>query len=237
MTPVNRVCSLLVGLVPVATILPGCQSPQPVRPSEYLIVDLVDEFGFDRPSDSWQFTTPDAWRIQSDGRRRFLHLAPLEAGPAGQPDTWESATHRKYRFRNFSLSTWLRLDKALDKRPCNASIIFGWQNDLNCLRLDLSDLAGKADIALVQVADGRVTRLAAAAPSSGPDFTRKPWHQIGILRNLDTTTVDVYMDEADKPVLQARTNAYEWGRIGLASTTGGASFGRVMISGEALPDQ
>lgn len=236
MTTVNKVC-ILLGLAPTVIVLPGCRSPGSLRPSEYLVVDLLDEFGLDQPSDSWELATPDAWRIGSDGQRRFLQVAALSANPDKQPRAWESAMHRKYRFRNFSLSAWLRLEQAVGNRPCSASIVFGWRNDLNCLRLDLSDLSGKADVALVQVTDGQVIRLAAAALSSRPDFTRKEWHQIGILRNLDTATVEVYIDEADKPVLRARTTAHEWGRLGLASTTGGASFGRVMISGEALPAQ
>ncbi|MGQ9650622.1 MAG: hypothetical protein ACUVXJ_10970 [Phycisphaerae bacterium] len=237
MTTAEKICVILAWPAPMVIILPGCRSLESVRPNEHLIVDLVDEFRLDQPSESWQLTSPDAWRIGSDGQRRFLQVTPLSAGPDKQPPAWESAIHRKYRFRSFSFSGWLRLEKAVGNRRCSASIVFGWQNDRNCLRLDLSDLDGKADVALVQVTDDRVIRLAAAPLSSRSDFTLKKWHQIGMLRNLDTAMVEVYIDEADKPVLRARTTAYEWGRLGLASTTGGASFGRVMISGEALPTQ
>lgn len=198
MRPVHKACSILVGLVAVATILSGCQSLGATRPNEHLIVDLVDEFSLDQPSDSWLLTTPDSWQIRSDGQRRFLHLAPLPAGHDERQRDLESAIHRKYRFRSFSFSAWLRLDRAVGNRPCNASMLFGWQDDGNCLRLDLSDLAGTPDVAIVQVANGHVTRLATATLSSRPDFTRQQWHQIGILRNLETTAVDVYIDEADK---------------------------------------
>ncbi len=218
-------------LVPLA----GClnSGTGPTKTADYLIVDLVDEFGFDQPSDSWQFSTADAWRIQSDGQRQFLYVAPRPPGRKSGTAALESALQGKYRFRNFSFSCRVRTDKAAGGRRCDACVLFGRQDELNCLRLDLIDLTGKPEISLLRIDDGRATRLASASPPSQNEFVRREWHQVGILRNLDSSTVEIYIDEGAGPLLKARTTAHQWGMIGLGSTTGGAAFGRVMISGEA----
>ena len=232
MTLTKRILATL-GLSATLAALAGCQALSPSHSNDFVIIDLVDEFSLDQPGDSWQLTTPDAWRIQADGQRRFLYVLPRPVGQPGAPPAPESAVHGKYRFRNFSLSCWVRLERFADGNPCNASIVFGRQDDRDCLRLDLSDFYGKPDIAIVRVEDARVTRLASAKPASGSDFIRKDWHQVGVLRNLANSTIEVYVDEGSKPLLRTMTAANEWGSIALASTTGGAAFGRVMISGQA----
>lgn len=220
----------------LAAGMAGCQTPGSTKSDDYLIIDLIDEFGFDQPSDSWQFSTPDAWRIGSEGPRRFLYVSPRPSaeGPY-QPAAPELALHGKYRFRNFSLSCRVRTDKNISDGPADACILFGRQDNGDCLRLDLCDLTGKPDIAIVRIDGGRATRLASAAPASRSDFIRRDWHQVGILRNLDTGSIDVYLDEGDHPLLRARSSTCEWGSIALGSTTGGAAFGRFMVSGEATP--
>jgi hypothetical protein len=220
-----------------AMVIPlgGCLNPGtgPTKLTDYFIIDLVDEFGFDQPSDSWQFTTADAWGIQSDGQRRFLYVSPRPVGQKDQAATIESSLHRKYRFRNFSFSCRVRTDKATGGMLRDACVLFGRQDNLNGFRLDLIDLADKPEISLSRIDNGRATRLASATPTPRSEFVRREWHQVGILRNLESSTVEVYVDEGVKPLLRARTTAYPWGAIGLGSTTGGAAFGRVMISGEA----
>jgi hypothetical protein len=230
----NRILAALWPMA-VLTLLWGCQTPGPVRSKDYLIIDLLDEFSLDQPSESWQFAKPDEWHIQSDGQRRFLYLVPQPAGAPTDPSAFESAVHSKYRFRNLSLSCWIRLDQATDGRSCDASILFGRQDDQNCLRLDLSDPAGKPGIAVTRVENGRPVRLDSASLASRPGFTLQQWHHVGILRNVETGNVEVYVDDSDRPAIKTRTTAYESGSIGLGSSTGGAGFGRIAVSGEATP--
>lgn len=233
MTSLIRDLSSLV--LPSLLILPcGCGTPGRIPGGEYLIIDLVDEFGLDQPGESWVFASPDRWSIRTEGQRRFLYLAPGSAADASPTGPLETALHHKYRFRNFSFSCRVHLDRAAGGRSCDAAILFGYQDGSNGLRLDLKRLSGTVDVSLVRLDGGRLSRLASNPPAS-PYAGREDWHQIGILRNLETRTIDVYVDDGDQPLLRTRTDAYEWGMIGLASSSGGAAFGRVMISGEATP--
>ena len=234
MAPLHR---MLIPLWLTAMLVPlgGClkAGTGPAKTADYLIVDLVDEFAVDEPSDSWQFSTPGAWNIRTDGQRRFLYVSPRPAAQSGEAAALESAIQGQYRFRNFSFSCHVRTDKGVGGKPCDACLVFGRQDDRNYFLLDLTDLANKPNVSLVLIDRGRATQLASATPPARNEFIRREWHQVGILRNRETGSIEAYVDDDGRPLVRVKSSAYEWGTIGIGSTTGGAAFGRVIISGEA----
>jgi hypothetical protein len=234
---VNRIFIVLVGLGALPVVV-GCRSPQVGAEAALPIVNLVDEFSLAEPSDSWQFGTPQRWRIVAEGERRFLHLSePLPPAPAQGPvpHPLEQAVHRAHRFRSFSLSCWVRPGPAGDGATRDACILFGRQDEQSYFCFRLSRGQRELEASLLRVDSGRELPLTPGGSPLQTGIADQGWHRVDILRDVGAGTIEILLDRTRPALLRVRDKSYPVGGLALGSASGGVGFGQVLISGESAP--
>ena len=216
----------------------GCSGmktqPQREKP---MMVNASETFDLSEPGDSWSFRTPNLWHLAQEADRHFLQMDAPPQRPLlpGVPRPQEYAIYRKYEFRSFNLSCRVRVDCEPSVAVRDAVVIFGRQDRTHGYYLHLANQSGDFHNTLVRL-DGKTRRALVPSGSLPPTATDKAWHRVDIQRDADKGTITVYFDydERDpKPLLQITDRTYEWGFIGVGSFNDYASFGRVLIEGQA----
>ena len=220
----------------------GCRSlfkGSDKEPGPLTLVEAPIEFKLDEPGDVWTFRTPELWRVAVEGDRRFLQMAPPPERPMlpGVRRPQEYAIYNKYQFRNFSLSCRVRVDCDPAVAGRDACIIFGRQDETHFYYVHLSNAASGSHNTIVRVDGDTRTTLLPAGQHPPVTVPGREWHKVDVLRDVDAGTITLYVDAYDPgratPWAQVRDTTYDWGHIGLGSFNDHASFGRILLAGEA----
>jgi len=218
----------------------GCG--QPAVPAaarrETVIVTVEDEFTGDEPAGHWTFRTPALWRVTQEGPRRFLQLLDLPGRTMmpGVRRPQEYAVFNAYEWRNCWISFWVRVDRDPAVAARDACVILGRQDNTRFYYVHLSGASDGVHTAVMCVEGDRRRSLAPEGWRPRPPLTDLAWHKVDVLRDFDAGKIVVKVDAADEnsPALfDVIDRTYEWGHVGLGSFDDHASFGRVLIRGEA----
>lgn len=57
------------------------------------------------------------------------------------------------------------------------------------------------------------------------------WHQVRLVRTVDTGLIEVYFDDMDTPIMRAKDTTFTWGRIGVGSFDDKGNYDDILICG------
>ncbi|GIL36692.1 PQQ-dependent sugar dehydrogenase [Phycicoccus sp. DTK01] len=194
-------------------------TPPSCTPSGTTITDVM-------AADDWAPRTPSKWDFPGDqvvltepgtdpgdGIRRPFEYATLTAGP--EPGS-------------FDLSAEVRIDEPADVNNRDVIVVFGWQSDTEYYYAHLSQdntiyphngifkVDGKVRERIDDQWDGSI-----GAP---PAITDEEWHDVRVVRCVDSGDIAVYLDGVDTPLLTANDTTFDHGRVGFGSFD---NYGRI----------
>jgi hypothetical protein len=225
-------------------LVAGCMGPAAApdkagRPADERMQARVEETFRLSEADNWLLRTPALWKLGEERGRRYLQMLQPPARPmtAGVRRPQEYAVYKPYEFRSFSLSCMVRVDRDPATKGRDACIIFGRQDDTHLYYVHLSNLSDGAHNTIIRVDGGTRRRIMPDRVFPRPVITDAGWHKVDVLRNCDTGSIQVFVDARDektaRPYFEVIDRTYEWGFIALGSFDDFASFGQILIEGEA----
>lgn len=200
----------------------------PCTPDGTVVTDVTS-------AEDWAPRTPAKWDFPgdevvlteagtnpNDGIRRPFEYAVLTEGP---------------ELGSFDLTGEVRIDEKASVNNRDVIIVFGWQSDTEYYYAHLSQdntiyphngifKVNKADRERIDVQwDGAV-----GAP---PAITDEEWHDVRVVRCVETGDIAVYLDGLDTPLMTANDDTFGTGRVGFGSFD---NFGRLRdlsVAGDA----
>ncbi|MGM1018739.1 MAG: PQQ-dependent sugar dehydrogenase [Actinomycetota bacterium] len=194
-------------------------TPPPCTPDGDVITDVMAE-------EDWAPRTPAKWDFPgdavvltepgtnpNDGIRRPFEYAVLTEGP---------------ELGSFDLDAQVRLDEAASVNNRDVIIVFGWQSDTEYYYAHLSQdntIYAHNGIFKVDGADReRIDDQWDGTVGAPPAVTDEEWHDVRVVRCVDSGDIAVYVDGLDVPLMTANDDTFTEGRVGFGSFD---NFGRI----------
>ena len=179
--------------------------------------------------DDWYLPDPEAWTIKNESGNHVLHLT--EGGLMG------SNPRRPVRFALFkpgcvgSFDLRVRLRKDPKQGESDLLIAFGYQDRLHFYYAHLSndDKNPRAHNGLFKVDDA--DRLRIAGLGAKPALSDAEWHAVRILRNAESGSIKVFMDEQPAPLFQVIDKSIAHGLVGFGSFNDTGVFDDIVLTG------
>ena len=73
--------------------------------------------------------------------------------------------------------------------------------------------------------------IALILTKNGIPWKNGEWHNLKIVRDIDSGKIDVYFDDMDKPVKSAVDKTFTWGQIGIGSFDDRGYFDDIVLRG------
>jgi hypothetical protein len=170
-------------------------------------------------ADDWAPRTPAKWAFPgdevvltepgtnpNDGIRRPFEYAVLTEGP---------------ELGSFELTGQVRLDAPASVNNRDVIVVFGWQSDTEYYYAHLSQdntIYAHNGIFKVNNTDReRIDDQWDGAVGAPPAVTDEEWHDVRVVRCVDSGDIAVYVDGLEDPLLTANDSTFGEGRVGFGS--------------------
>jgi hypothetical protein len=168
------------------------------------------------------------WEIDGTGRWRMrggvlaLFEAGVPAGPIRRPAAM--AIFKGAPVGAFRLAVDLRSTAPADLAVRDVLLIFGYQSPTRFYYVHLSARTDAVHNGVFLVNDADRRRL--DKPTTTGRLTDQAWHRVRLERDTATGRIDVFFDNAARPILSAADTTIVSGRVGVGSFDETAEFRR-----------
>ncbi len=189
---------------------------------------LVFSDDFEQGADRWETTDDTAWQIQEDGdnkafglNRRVSNYKPEFRSP-----------HNIALVKDLEVSDFVirfRVKSTLDTgghRDC--CVFFGYQNPSQFYYVHLGAQPDPNSGQIMIVDRAPRTPL---TDNKNPTPWTDDWHEVKVVRCVESGTIEVYFDDMDKPLMTATDKTFGKGRIGIGSFDDMNDFDDVKVFG------
>jgi hypothetical protein len=185
---------------------------------------------FDAGLDRWQRLNPGNWEVQRDGDNPCLALVKSPALRPGvrRPAEYALVKDRAWRDVTIDLRVKSLRPSTLKGRDC--VVIFGFQDDTHFYYVHLSNDANGSNHNVVMKVDGD-QRTMLQTPLKPQPRLSDGWHKVRV-KHLANGEITVWMDDLDKPLMQAKDTRYPQGAVGVGSFDDTAAFDDVKVVAE-----
>ncbi|MDF1815186.1 MAG: hypothetical protein P1V20_23500 [Verrucomicrobiales bacterium] len=112
-------------------------------------------------------------------------------------------------------------------------IFFGWQNPSNFYYVHLGEKPDQNSSQIFIVKEAPRTKIS-QFNKGGIPWEDDKWHDVKLVRKVDSGTIEVYFDDMETPVKTAEDTNYNWGMIGLGSFDDLGMWDDVKINGKLI---
>jgi len=176
----------------------------------------------------WQATDPDAWRIedglQNPGKVLSLFAASNYNPPFASPrniNLIKDVNVTSFVLRLDMLST---TDYYTGRDLC---LFFGYQDPAHFYYAHIADVADSVHNSIHIVNNAARTPIADYR-NSGNSWD-DGWHDVRLVRDVDTGTIAVYFDDMAEPVMTAVDTTFTWGKVGVGSFDDTGQFDNIHL--------
>jgi hypothetical protein len=200
-----------------------------------------EDFEAGEPLAKWELMDPKAWQIATVDGNKVLSM------------------HRQSKFRpkvrsprNFALLRDIVVgDFVLDLRMQSKTknyghrdlcLFFGYQDPTHYYYVHMA-LRADNNAHTVMIVNGkpRVTIIGKPGENIGGEVFRtkglvwgEGWHNVRLVRKVDTGLIEVYFDDMDKPIMRANDKTFAWGRIGVGSFDDLGNYDDIVLRGNKV---
>ena len=111
----------------------------------------------------------------------------------------------------------------------DAVIVFGYQDPAHFYYVHLGKQADDHANQIFIVNDAPRTKISITS-TPGTNWTDN-WHNVKIVRTVETGTIEIYFDDMDKPVMTAKDKTFAWGRIGIGTFDDTSDWDDIVLKG------
>lgn len=198
---------------------------------------LADDF--EHGMDHWQTTDPDSaksvWSVIPGGGREGNHILRVSGPSDFKPphrSPLSTALIKDIVVGDFELTARVQSTAPNAGPHRDLCFFWGYQDPAHFYYVHLG---GKADphacqIFIVNDADRKMITVDQATGTPWTDG----WHDVKIVRNVDTGTMAAYFDDMTKPLMTAEDKTFTWGQVGVGTFDDNGNFDDVVLRGERV---
>ena len=213
--------------VAAVTALSGC----PQKGPDLDRLPVIFEAKFDKGEDltKWQATDAKAWKLaKSDGGKCLsLHKQCDYKPRVWSPRNYILLPH--VQATTFVMDLKVKSTSPKSDRP-DVCLIFGYQNPAQYYYAHICNRAVEQSHA-IHVVDGQ-PRIQITEKRSGGVVWGDKWHHVRLARVWSTGWIKVYFDDMKEPILTARDQRFDLGRIGVGTFDDLACFDDIVVRGK-----
>ncbi len=192
-----------------------CGTVQHATVAEDKALPLVYEDDFEDGAKHWQPTDEEAWKVKkTDAGQVYSQFKKRSSYDPPHRSPYNISLLKDINVGDFDLTV-----KVLSTHPDyghrDACLFFGYQDPAHFYYVHLGkktdDHANQ--IFIVNAADR--TKISTKT-TPGTDWDDE-WHTVRIVRRVEDGTIKVFFDNMDEPIMEAKNDAFKWGRVGLGS--------------------
>jgi hypothetical protein len=175
---------------------------------------------------AWSLPRAADWEIASEGGNHFLRL--LHAGEIGAP-----RRPLQYALLKDACVGDFTLRVKVSRAGNSMMIAFGYQDTLHFYYAHLSADDGNHRVhnGLFKVDGGERFRI--AGTGSRPVLPDQKWHEVRIVRHVDTGKMEVFAGNDLQPRFEYTDSAFRFGRVGLGSFDETGDFDDFRLDGQS----
>ncbi|MBN1998736.1 T9SS type A sorting domain-containing protein [candidate division KSB1 bacterium] len=185
-------------------------------------------------AENWQFFPKDNWRVLKKDNEFVFYLAKAgELGTPRRPGSYAILT--PYNVGSFELIVRVNCQTNPSNEYRDMCLFFGFQDSVHFY---YAHFAGRSDnvhniIGIVNNADREKINNEPAG-SSTPRMTDDEWHLLKIKRDIESGTIEGFIDDMENPILTARDKTFLCGRVGVGSFDDTGWFKDIKLYGNLM---
>ena len=199
---------------------------------------------FKRGFSAWKTTDPNAWRViePGTGSNRVLELFGKSNYEPPHRSPFNIAILKYHTVGDFELTAKVQTTKESYGHR-DMCLFFGYQDPAHFYYVHLGQKADDHANQIFIVNDAARTKISEKS-TGGTPWKDGEWHNVKIIRKVESGLIEVYFDDMTTPVMSAHDKTFEWGKIGLGSFDDTGMWDDVKLRGieveargaAALPD-
>ena len=188
-----------------------------------LAVNFRDDFSSGK-LDQWQFPFAEDWVIKEEGPLHYLHML-RNRDPLVPRRPQQFALIKGVNVGSFTLETRVR------REGSSMMIVFNYVDSLHFYYTHLSkDPGRKIDVHNgIFLVDGAPRRRIAGLEAD-PVLPDTNWHKVRVVRDVNTGSIEVFVDQERRPRFSVVDKTFTCGRVGLGSFDETGDFADVRLT-------
>lgn len=172
---------------------------------------------FTRGFARWDTTDEGAWRVREFGKpsSRVFELYGASNYQPPHRSPMNMALLKYQTVGDFVLTAKVRTTKKSYGHR-DMCLFFGYQDPAHFYYVHLGQKTDDHANQIFIVNDAPRTKISEKT-SAGTPWKDDTWHQVKIVRKVESGLIEVYFDDMKKPMMAAHDKTFDWGRIGLGS--------------------
>jgi len=203
----------------------------PARGAEVVMpIVFQEDFEGEGALDKWEFMDPKAWKIaeEKEGGKKVLSMFQKSKYRPKVRSPHNYGLIKDLVVGDFVMDLQMQsLTKDYGHR--DLCLFFGHQDKSHFYYVHMA-LKADPHAHSVFLVDGKPRVSIAKERTKGLVWGDK-WHNVRIVRKVDTGAIEVYFDDMDKPIMIAEDKAFTWGRIGVGSFDDIGNYDSIVIRG------
>ena len=189
---------------------------------------LVFQEDFSKDTNNWQPTDDTKWKLTSvDGNQVYELLGVSKYKPPFRSPHSISLLKGKV-VGSFVLTARIQTTQT-SRGHRDLCFFFGYQDPSHFYYLHLGEKPDPNSSQIFIVNQAPRTNL--ILTKNGIPWKNGEWHNLKIVRDIDSGKIDVYFDDMDKPVKSAVDKTFTWGQIGIGSFDDRGYFDDIVLRG------
>lgn len=196
-------------------------------------LELVYSSDFEAKIDDWTLID-DGWKLKStdDGQVLSLHQKKSSYQPKVRSPL-HMALLADTKVTDFQLDVRV-LSTHKDYNHRDVCLFFGYQSPTQFYYVHLGKKTDPHANQIFLVNNADRTKISTTTTDGTPWDDQ--WHDVRILRNVESGEIEVYFDDMKTPAMTATDKSFQWGQVGLGSFDDTADFDDFKVRG-TLKDQ
>ena len=186
---------------------------------------------FTRGFSRWKTTDPNAWQVkQLEGSsNRVLDLYGKSNYKPTYRSPFNQAILKYHTVGDFVLTAKLQATKESYGHR-DLCLFFGYQDPDHFYYVHLGQKTDDHANQIFIVNEAPRIKISEKT-TAGTPWKDGQWHEVKIVREVESGLIEVFFDDMDTPVMSAHDKTFDWGKIGVGSFDDTGMFDDVVLHG------
>ncbi len=203
----------------------------PLAAAEAKDLPLLLKEDFTRGFSRWKTTDASAWEVKQEegSSNRVLDLYGKSNYKPTHRSPFNQAILKYHTVGDFVLTAKLQATKESYGHR-DLCLFFGYQDPDHFYYVHLGQKMDDHANQIFIVNDAPRTKISETT-TEGTPWKDGSWHDVKIVREVESGLIEVYFDDMTKPVMTAHDKTFDWGKIGVGSFDDTGMFDDVVLHG------
>lgn len=202
---------LALALVAALAILAGV----PAVAADKCDLPVVFEDDFEKGADRWQPTDPSAWRIVETDRGKVYNQFKTSDYEPPHRSPFNVSLVKDVTVGDFVLTVKVQSTNKGAGAHRDMCLFFHYQDPAHFYYVHLG-LRPDPHSSQIMIVNDAPRVMITKNESPGVPWDDE-WHQVKIVRKVDSGAIEIYFDDMNKPMMVAEDKTFTWGQVGIGS--------------------